>query len=122
MKNAKLFVLAILITAWLMPQRSIAQQGPPDPKRMATRQNEWMKTTLSLDSTQTKAVEKLNQKYAEKSADLFAGGFSPEVREQMQALNTDKEVELKKLLTPEQWKTYEAKKGEMRGGGRRREK
>lgn len=42
----------------------------------------------------------------------------------MQTLNAEKEIELKKLITAEQWKTYEAKKGEMRGGGgggRRRE-
>ncbi|MBO9638006.1 hypothetical protein [Siphonobacter aquaeclarae] len=106
MKNAVLTLLACLFMG------AAFAQGP-DPKAMATRQTEWMKTTLQLTPEQTPKVEALNSKYAEKMAELFANR-GDNFREQMQSLNGDKEKELQKILTEAQWKTYEEKKGELR--------
>ncbi|MCY7349784.1 MAG: hypothetical protein LH606_03840 [Cytophagaceae bacterium] len=115
-----------LITALLLVSTLSFAQGytPPDPVGMAGKQTQWLKKTLTLDASQETKVTDLNLKYAKKTAELraSAGDDRAGMREKMQTLNLDKEKELQPLLNEEQWKTYEAKKANMReemGYGRR---
>lgn len=103
-----------LTTALGLAALTAQAQGRPDPKQMAQRQTEWMKTNLNLDAKQLARVDSLNQAYATQSGELLASGFSDDTRNQLRTLNEEKEKHLKPMLSAEQWKTYKARKGEMR--------
>ena len=70
----------------------------------------------------------LNLKYATKMEPVIKSSEGPLVRmRQMREINTEKETELKGILSPQQWQKYEAARAEMRekleermeqGGGR----
>lgn len=67
----------------------------------------WMKSSLSLDSTITANIFKINLKYAKKNQDIASSGVgrSKKLRE-LNALTKSKDKELKKTLTKEQYKEY----------------
>lgn len=104
------FLTAFLGLAVLTAQA----QGRPEPKEMAQRQTDWMKTNLNLDARQLARVDSLNQVYATKTSELVANGFTDETREKMRALTQEKETHLKPMLTADQWKIYDERKAEMR--------
>ena len=90
---------------------------------IANKETKWLRENLALDKEQAKAVRKLNNEYADQQQaaikDIVGTGTQPpaDTRGQIQAmmvmLNEEKEDQLKTLLTPEQWKTYQAKKPDM---------
>lgn len=91
---------------------------------MANQQTEWMKNNLNLTKEQVKAIKKLNNTYADKQKEetqglIPAGGGPPsdatrqQIREVMTMLNDEKEEELKPILTPEQWTTYQSKRDSL---------
>lgn len=90
---------------------------------LANKETKWLRENLALDKDQAKAVRKLNNEYASQQQaaikDIVGTGTQPAAgtRQQIQAmmvmLNEEKEDRLKTLLTPEQWKTYQAKKADM---------
>lgn len=102
------------------PQRPMIPNIAGD---MANKETKWLKENLSLDKEQAKAVKKLNNEYAGQQQEAIKdmvgkdGKPGPEIRTQIQQmmmmLNEEKEDQLKTLLTPEQWTTYQAKKPEM---------
>lgn len=112
-----------------MGQGMNQQTGPQRPMipniagDMANKETKWLKENLSLDKEQAKAVKKLNNEYAGQQQDAIKdmvpkdGKPGPEIRTQIQEmmimLNEEKEDQLKTLLTPEQWTTYQTKKPEM---------
>lgn len=84
------------------------------PEQRAQKQTEWMKTNLSLDSTAVAAVYDINLKYAKQTQDLRnSNGSRLQKLREMKASSEDKDNELKKVLTPEQFKIYQQKKQEM---------
>ena len=112
---------------------SYAQQGQQgrgrfnmEPKEMAERQTSQMKELLSLTEEQLPKVEALNLKYAEKmkvARDETADDRDA-MRSKMREMIGEKDVELKKILTADQWTNFEADRKERmqnrRGGSRRR--
>ncbi len=90
---------------------------------IANKETKWLRETLALDKDQAKAVRKLNNEYAEQQQaaikDIVGTGTQPaadtrkQIQDMMVMLNEEKQDRLKALLTPEQWKTYQAKKPDM---------
>lgn len=112
-----------------MGQQMGQQTGPQRPMipniagDMANKETKWLKENLALDKEQAKAVKKLNNEYAGQQQDAIKdmvgkdGKPGPEIRTQIQQmmvmLNEEKEDQLKTILTPEQWTTYQSKKEVM---------
>jgi hypothetical protein len=96
---------------------SNAQNGRslPPPEDRAKKITEWMKTNLQLSDAQVAQVEPINLKYANKAQEL-QGSTSPKKQKLLvlKDIETAKDEELKKVLTPDQFKTYSAKKEELK--------
>lgn len=113
MKTKKL--LAVLFT--LMMAFNLAAQGPSKgqceksktPEERAKKQTEWMKKDLQLTDVQAAEVEKINSKYAIESDKL-----KQEFKEKRKINSTNKNAELKKVLTPEQYTKLEQIRAEKK--------
>lgn len=103
-------------------QGSGGRRGNMDPKEMAERQTTMMKDSLGLTDQQLPKVEALNLEYADKfvAARNEADGDRDAMRSTMMAINKEKDVELKKILTADQWTKLEALRKEARANGQRR--
>ncbi len=103
-------------------QGSGGRRGNMDPKEMAERQTTMMKDSLGLTDEQLPKVEALNLEYADKfvAARDEAAGDRDVMRSTMMAINKEKDVELKKILTADQWTKLEALRKEARENGQRR--
>ncbi|MDA3879257.1 MAG: hypothetical protein PF436_02615 [Prolixibacteraceae bacterium] len=117
-----LLVFMAVITMAQPPQGREGRQFSPED--MAKRQTEQMTEDLKLNELQVEKVSALNKKYAEKMRDAFqnAEGNREQMREKMQTLRTEKDTELKEILTEEQFKKYqEIEKERMERMQQRRE-
>ena len=124
----RLFYITIMVWTLSFTSASFAQQGGGqrnmEPKEMAERQTNQMKESLELTAEQLPKVEVLNLKYAEKfgKARDQANGDRESMRSTMMEMMKEKDVELKKILTADQWTKFEADRKERmqnRSGGRR---
>lgn len=121
MKKFGLFLLIILFaSAFVNAQPGGRQFSPED---MAKRQTEQMGETVKMSKDLQQKVYDLNLKYAKKSAELFQGGGDfqnmsdadrQKMREKREALNKEKDGEMKKLLSADQYKAYEKYQEEAR--------
>ena len=102
------------------------QQRNFDPEEMAKRQTAQIKEKCGLDAAQEKKVHELlltNSKkmQAEREKIMGAGGPpSEDMRAKMQKMRDDQNTEMKKILTAEQYKSYEKyleERRAQRGGG-----
>lgn len=122
-----LFYSSFLVLLFFFISPSFAQQGDGnrrnmDPKEMAQRQTSQMKESLKLTDEQVPRLEALNLLYAEKVkvARDEAGDDRESMRSTMMEMMKVKDVEMKKILTAEQWTKFEADRKERmqnRGGG-----
>ena len=111
----KFRVATVLSIALLIGVLANAQdkQIPPAADR-AAKLTEWMKTNLQLTDEQLPKVQDINLKYANK-ADALRNSSAGR-RQKLQSLKADgkaKDGELKAILTPGQYESYEAKKAEL---------
>jgi len=85
------------------------------PEQRAMLQTGMMKNKLKLDSAQVIQVQAINLKYAEKLDPVLKGDERKlkQLRDMM-AIQKAKDADLKKVLTPDQNKQYEAMKDEMK--------
>lgn len=107
-----LFLPLLLIFASLRAQDKASM---PTPEERATKMTDWMKSTLQLNDTQLSQVQAINLKYANKRQDMMNNSQSK--KDKMDAWKADetaKDAELKGVLTDDQYKTYLAKKDEMK--------
>ncbi|WP_026994209.1 hypothetical protein [Flectobacillus major] len=95
-----------------------------DPEKIAEEDTRWMTKKLKLSEEQLPKVEDLNIKYAFQRFDLFEeikkatnnGTMPPsdevrvKIREKMQKMKVDKDNDMKAILTPEQYETYQKKR------------
>jgi len=117
-----LLVCLVVVTMAQAPQGRQGRQF--NPEDMAKRQTEQMTEDLNLNEQQVEKVSALNKKYAEKMRDAFQNtdGNREQMREKMQTQRTEKEAELKEILTDEQFKKYqEIEKERMQRMQQRRE-
>jgi hypothetical protein len=97
------------------PSICAQEKTPATPEERATKLTEWMKSTLRLNDSQVSQVQTINSKYAQKNEEIKSAGMGK--RKKMQTLKaneTGRDAELKTVLTPEQYTTYETKKDEMK--------
>jgi hypothetical protein len=111
--TATMLAMIVLMTVECMAQEQ--EKDPMPPAERAAKLTEWMKTNLQLTNEQEKPVHEINLKYADKTEELR---ISNEPRAQkfkkLKGYNDDKDKELKVLLTADQFKTYQAKKAEVK--------
>jgi hypothetical protein len=86
------------------------------PEQRAKMQTQMMKTKLNLDSLTGLKVYNVNLKAAQKMEPLLKGdgGGKLAMFRQMKSIDADKDKEFKAILTPDQYKAYEAAKEEMK--------
>lgn len=79
-----------------------------NPEEMIKKQTEQMVKSLGLNAEQEKKVSELNKKYGEKFAKSLKteGEDREKRREQMLKIRNEKDVELKAILTADQFKKY----------------
>ncbi len=110
--------VSFVLLALLATQLVYAQRGDRDmdPEARAERQTESMKERLSLTDDQLPIIKSINLKYAQKMKEARDGaeGDWESMRGTMKALNEQKKVELKAVLTEEQFKALEAWEEERR--------
>jgi SMC interacting uncharacterized protein involved in chromosome segregation len=112
--NRRFFISLITYLFLFVNSYSQEKEIPPAADR-AAKLTEWMKTNLQLTAEQVSPVQEINLKYANKMDDLRKS--SQGRRAKLQTLKSDnkaKDAELKKILTADQFKTYLAKKEEIK--------
>ena len=85
------------------------------PEERATVQTAMMRTKLGLKEADVPKVAAINQKYAEKMNPIIKGTEGPLMKmREAKAIEQEKEAELKKVLSPDQFQKFLAMKEEMR--------
>jgi len=118
-KNNPLFTLVLSLAMMLFAHLATAQNATAmkdkTPEERAQFQTGLLKSKLSLDSRQVTQVQAINLKYALKNDPIMksdAGKFSK--FKQIKALQKEKDLELKKVFTAEQFKQYQAFEAEIK--------
>jgi len=128
MKKSPFYITSLLlmlfINSVLFAQQGEGRRYNMEPKEFAERQTTQMKDSLELTAEQLPKVEALNLKYAEKmnEARAKAGDDRESMRSAMMEMIKEKDLELKKILTEDQWTKFEKQRQERmqnRSGGRR---
>lgn len=99
-----------------------SQNNGPNPEEFVKRQTEQMVKDLDLNEKQTKQVSDLNAKFAEqmKKARDENQGDRDKMRASMKKMRDDRNTELKKILTDEQYKKHlELQEKRMKERGKR---
>jgi len=85
------------------------------PEERAQFQTDYMKENLSLKGDQETKVHDINIKYAGKMQEVYEAPTSDEQKvKSMKRINGEKEAELKLILKPDQYATYEKNKEAMK--------
>ncbi len=125
MKKIQNFSLRLLAfaaltgTLMLAHQQSAAAQDSTDLRDLSLeerveKQTEMQAEKLKLDEEQQEAMHDINLKYARKLEDLRGEGRSFRTMRKLKSLRSDKEKEVREVLTDEQYKEYQALQEEMR--------
>jgi len=108
------FLIALFLVGFCRPVHS-QQTSSFSAESYAAKLNDWMKTNLQLTSEQIPKVEEINLKYAKRLEALKAKTIPRRQKlDILKADDKDKEKELKEILTVDQFKTYQAKKNEIK--------
>ncbi|WP_336516912.1 hypothetical protein [Pollutibacter soli] len=107
------FVLSTLLVVIFQAVHS--QDTSKTPAERAARLTEWMNTNLSLTDAQLPEVQKINLKYANKNEEIKnSSGSKMQKGKAVKANDKAKDSELSSVLNPDQYKTYQDKKAELR--------
>jgi hypothetical protein len=111
----KTITKVLSLTACLFLLTTVFAQNVSKPEDRAKKITEWMKTKLSLTGQQIPQVSTLNLKYANSNQQTKDNSsLSPLAKlKKLTDNQTNKDAELQKLLKPEQFKIYQAKKAEL---------
>ena len=115
MKRTFTFTTALLITLLIslnvLAQQNNGNQGnvDVDTQELARRQTELMERTLHLTAEQLKLIYDLHLDYADQLKDIHEAMAEDKTngRGQLVSLSNKKDVDLKKILTVEQWAAWE---------------
>jgi len=109
--------LAVITLLFGMP-RAFAQLDElknTTPVERASLQTELMKSMLALTAEQTQAVADLNLKYANRMEPIIKGSSNSLSKMfQTRKINNEKETELKRILSAQQWEKFNSSRDEMR--------
>ncbi len=123
MRN-KLVIISLVLLSLTASNMNGQQRQRPSAKDMAKRQTEMMVKSLNLDEEQEKTVEAINLKYADKFQKIReeAAGDREKMRTLRSNLVNNKNKELEKVLSEEQFERYkeleEERAKEMKNGPR----
>lgn len=109
--------LTVMLFVFGMPQAfaQLDELKNTTPGERASLQTELMKSKLALTAEQTQAVADLNLKYANRMEPIIKGSSNSLSKMfQMRKINNEKETELKRILSPQQWEKFDASRDEMR--------
>lgn len=120
-------VLVMLLIVALGGVSAYAQQNQEERRQRMEEMNKRIATDLKLDEKQTADFKQINDKYQKKMDEQRASMQGGQVdrdamRETMQKMNEERNADMKKIMTDEQFKKYqEAMQNQMRnfGGGQR---
>ena len=115
MKKIMLFSFLLVPLLSLVLSVNAQDKQPMNPQEKAQKLTDWMKTSLKLTDDQVAKVQPINLKYAQKMADTK--NSTQDQKAKMDAMKADeeaKDAELKAVLTPEQYTSWEAKKADMK--------
>jgi Spy/CpxP family protein refolding chaperone len=115
MKTKIIQVFLLTIMTLMLVNAHSQQKSAGTPEQRAEKLTGWMKTNLQLNDNQATQVHDINFKYANKNEQLKNSTASK--RQKLQTLKADdqaKDAELKAILTPEQFTTYQTKKEELK--------
>jgi hypothetical protein len=110
----KLTLLFMLAGQLAMAQHASAMQDKT-PQERARFQTEMMKNKLGLDSLQLTQAQAINLKYALKNESVIKSSDSKFSRfRQIKSSQEEKQAELKKIFTAEQYKQYQVLQQQMK--------
>lgn len=116
----RLFTLCLVFVAgsqmaFAQNKEMMAALKDKTPEQRAQVQTNLMKLKLKLDSPQVMKVQAINFKYAEKMEPVLKGeGGRMAKFKEAKSIAKDKDADLKKVLTDEQYKVYQAFESEMK--------
>jgi hypothetical protein len=118
-KKSLLVVLAcsllIAFAAGSSPAQMLDKLAKTTPQERATIQTGFMKKKLGLSGEELAKVDAINLKFAEKAEPVIKGSDGPFMKMRaMRSLQTEKNGELKTVLTPDQYAKYQAAQDEMK--------
>jgi periplasmic protein CpxP/Spy len=113
MRSRQLALLLFLLT--LTVSATVAQDAAHStPEERALKMTDWMKNELRLTADQEPLVHTINLKYATENEALRNSGKRKLAKYRALKSRQDaKEVELKRVLTPEQFNSYIDKRDEL---------
>jgi parvulin-like peptidyl-prolyl isomerase len=122
MRKIGLYFLMMVFAAFVAEAQPGGQGRQFSPEDMATRQTEQMEEYVKMTKDVKQKVYDLNLKYAKKSQELRGGGNfmdmsdsqREKMRAQMNAQQQEKDTEMKKILSADQYKQYEKYREEAR--------
>ena len=115
MQSARVTLLCTLVLTASVAGAQGGALNKTTPADRARMQTAMMKTQLDLKEDQVPKVSAINEKYAAKMDPVLKASEAPAVRTQKaKELGEQKDVELKAVLTPEQYAKYVAWQQELR--------
>ena len=110
-----IFILTALLALTLQARGQASQQlKNSTPEERAQKITDWMKTNLQLSDEQATSIHAVNIKYANQNESLKEDASGRRAKYKKLKDNQEaKDQELKRMLTPEQFKTYLSKKKEL---------
>jgi len=115
MKQIRFLWLLLACAALSFTTYAQEERTPKTPEERALAVTAWMKTNLQLTPEQEGPVKDINVKHANLNEGLRTSTkTSLEKAKTVKANEALRDKELKKVLTPEQFKVYESKKQEMK--------
>ena len=117
-----MFFMMMVMAAFVANAQPGGQGRQFSPEDMANRQTEQLGEYVKMTKDLKQKVYDLNLKYAKKSQELRGGGNfmdmsdsqREKMRSQMNAQQQEKDAEMKKILSAEQYKQYEKFREEAR--------
>ncbi|OJV12621.1 MAG: hypothetical protein BGO21_02425 [Dyadobacter sp. 50-39] len=107
--------LLFMLSAQLVIAQDASVMQDKAPKERAKYQTEMMKNKLGLDSVQLNQVGAINLKYALKNEPVLKSDKSKLSKfKQLKSSQKEKDAELKKIFTPEQYRQFQDFQDEMK--------
>lgn len=115
MKNTTVLICFVFITILSSFNPLTAQNEFKSASERAQFQTERMTSSLKLDSAQVEKVGSINLKYAQKMDPVIKGNGSKISKfRAFKSINDEKQAELKKVLTKEQFAEFQRQQEEMK--------
>ncbi len=113
--SACFLFLAFFTTTPASAQNKADMLKNSTPEQRAQMQTQFMKSKLQLDTVQTAKIQAINLATAQKMDPLLKGDGGKLAKfRQMKEIDSNKDKDYKNVLTPDQYKQYEAFKEEMK--------